>query len=194
MLDQGTVNDFINGNHQSFDQVYRVYGKSIWSFCYKFTRSAEVSEELTHDIFLRVWEKRSTIKSVTVEGFLFKVARNLIFDWLRRKAVENQMKSELIIRHTDEQENIQPQIQLQSHIDLDTVKKVIDAFPPKRKQVFELCKFSEMTYSEVSKQLLITKDTVKDHMMKANKALTKLNQTGNFTLPLFLIFGVSLIF
>ena len=49
------------------------------------------------------------------------------------------------------------------------LEDVIDKLPPKRKQVFELCKFKQKSYEEAGEILNVSPSTISDHIVKANQ-------------------------
>ena len=49
------------------------------------------------------------------------------------------------------------------------LNKMIDALPPKRRQIFKLIKIEELSYAEVSEKLHISVSTINDHVVKATK-------------------------
>jgi RNA polymerase sigma-70 factor (ECF subfamily) len=51
-----------------------------------FTKSPDLSEDVTQDVFAKIWAKRQNLFNVDkLEGYLFITARNLIFDQMRKK-------------------------------------------------------------------------------------------------------------
>ena len=51
------------------------------------------------------------------------------------------------------------------------VKSAIDELPPRRREIFKLCREEGKTYKEVSAQLDISANTVKEHMVLATKSI-----------------------
>jgi RNA polymerase sigma-70 factor (ECF subfamily) len=51
------------------------------------------------------------------------------------------------------------------------IEVAINQLPPQRKQVFTLCKYKGMTYDDVAAKLSISRNTVKDHLRKANESI-----------------------
>jgi RNA polymerase sigma-70 factor (ECF subfamily) len=71
--------------------------------------------------------------------------------------------------------------------------KAIAELPPQRRAVFELCKLKEKTYDEVARKMNISRSTVQDHIVKANKFIREyLLMHGNFSFAvLFTILSLS---
>ena len=188
MLNNSLIASFVNGDHASFSKIYQYFSKKVLGLCVKYTHSVEVAEELTHDIFLKVWQKREPLQSENLEGFIFRVAKNQIFDWLRKMAADRRMKAEMINRHNSNQAGVQQDEALEAKVDLTFIKSLISNMPPKRREVFQLCKFEQLTYLEVADKLNISRDTVKDHIMKANKALSKIQESEKLLYSLIFLF------
>lgn len=72
------------GDEVAFAKMLRVYGDTIFSQAMAYTKSTVQSEELTQDIFMRDWQKRELfVKRDNFEGWLFTLARNLIYNFLK---------------------------------------------------------------------------------------------------------------
>lgn len=50
-----------NGNEQSFFALYDEYSHTLFSTIFRMVKDRQVSEEIVQDVFLKVWQKRSSI-------------------------------------------------------------------------------------------------------------------------------------
>ena len=76
------------GDRASFDALYMRYAAKTEEFlCRKLKNRAE-AEDITHDLFLKIWQNRSTMAGVTAFGsYLFRMARNAVYDRFDSRAV-----------------------------------------------------------------------------------------------------------
>lgn len=74
------------GDDGAFSELYNLYFEKIYRFIYYRTNHKEVSEDLAEDVFVKAYEKISSIKDEkSFEGWLYQVARNTVIDYYRSK-------------------------------------------------------------------------------------------------------------
>ena len=172
MLGQDIIQHFTEGDPEAFKKVYSIFYKQVYSYCYRYTLSRENAEELTHDIFLRLWNTRTYIKPEQgIKGYLLTVSKNIVFTWLRNVSRKKRLQLELETYFMREHEELLPQKRIDAVLSLSKLRKALEVLPPKRKVVFEMIRFKDMTYNEVAEQLSISRNAVKDHMVKANRVI-----------------------
>lgn len=189
MLTKGIIQDFINGDEYAFTQIYKVYYKDIRSYCFQHTRSAELADELTSDVFLRFWEARGNLDPEReVKPYLFTITKNVTFTWLKRTLTDQKMKNVFRGRYLSAQEEASQDIAITAAMDLALLRKIMGKMPARRRETFELCKIDGFTYSEAANLLSVSKETIKEHMSLAKRDLSKLADAADYLyllLPLF---------
>jgi RNA polymerase sigma factor (sigma-70 family) len=74
------------GVKDAFQELFERYEPRIYSFSFSYLQNAQDSEELVQDVFLKIWENRASLdKTKNTKAFIFKVAVNTIYDFIRRK-------------------------------------------------------------------------------------------------------------
>jgi RNA polymerase sigma-70 factor (ECF subfamily) len=75
-----------NFKEQFFSQIYDEHVDKIYRFVFFKVSDESLAQDITSETFTRLWKEISEDKEVkNPHGFLFKVARNLIFDYYRTK-------------------------------------------------------------------------------------------------------------
>jgi RNA polymerase sigma-70 factor (ECF subfamily) len=181
-LGHKVVEGFINGDEESFNQVFDVFSRSIWSFFYQNTRSKEITEELVNNTFMRLWKYRSNIDPEKgIKNYLNKIARSIFYNWLEQVSRDEKMKERYSSDCKHNEQNLQECNDLDTSIDLKLlIDHVHTLLPEKRRKVFLLSRFGGMSYAEIASHLSIGKETVKDHLSKASQTLSILNKTGDY--------------
>jgi len=158
----------INHDHSAFHELYDLFSAQIYCNIVRMVRDKEFAQEILQEVFVKIWEKRSTIDpDKTFSSFLHQVAKNMVYDHFRKQALAKKFE----IHFTAVGENTY------SHIEEELIYKesnqlFLDAvaqLSPQRKQVFTLCKIEGKSYNEVSDLLHISTSTVSDHLLKSNK-------------------------
>ena len=181
VLTKDIILDFINGEEYAFTRIYKLYYQDIRSYCFKHTRSAELAEELTSDVFLRLWEARVNLDpDREVKPYLFTITKNVTFTWLKRVLSDQKMKSVFRDRYLSAQEDANQHIAITAAMDLAGLRKIMTEIPSRRRQTFELCKIDGMTYAEAAELLSVSKETIKEHMSLAKRDLSKLADAADY--------------
>ena len=69
------------GDRASFDALYMRYAAKTEEFLCRMLKNRAEAEDITHDLFLKIWQNRSTMAGVTAFGsYLFRMARNAVYD------------------------------------------------------------------------------------------------------------------
>ena len=89
-LEHSLVSRCLNGDEGAWEELVRQHTRQVYGLCFRFTNSAQEAQDLTQDVFLRVFK---TIKSFrSTEGsfhtWLARVTRNLLIDHYRRNRQE----------------------------------------------------------------------------------------------------------
>ncbi|ATL45809.1 RNA polymerase sigma-70 factor [Chitinophaga caeni] len=161
-----------NNDEESFRLLYDHCFVRVLRFSYSLTRSREVAEEITNDVFLHCWQKRASLQHIrNPEVYLFVVARNKAIDFRRKQAN---------FHHVDLLEDIHVEIALESNpeemmISAEMVRRLelsIEQLPPKCKMIYLLIKQYGLKYQEVANILNLSIKTVENQLSIAVKRLT----------------------
>ena len=175
------VKCLIEGDEEAFVALYNKYHRKIYSTALKMTQSDDMAQDVTQNVFLKIWDTRATLNPTkNFAAYISVICRNAIFDIFKRATLEETIKKEL-------QQFSEILVSDQDDNDFyETYKTLLDQaiaeLPPQRRVVFELCKLQEKTYDEVARSMNISRSTVQDHIVKANKFIREYLLThGNFS-------------
>ena len=103
--DQELISLLREGSKDAFRILYDRYGLKIYRFALSYLKSEYDAEELVQDVFLKLWVKRDSLDiSGNIRAYLYKVAVNSIYDFIRRKNLELAFQ-EFVNGHTDEDDS-----------------------------------------------------------------------------------------
>lgn len=84
---------FKNGDEKAFEKIYLQYWNKVFQFTRLYISDVNEQEEIVQQVFVRLWEKRAMVdESRDLDGFLFIVTRNMIFNRSRRSFNEKAYK------------------------------------------------------------------------------------------------------
>lgn len=172
MLTESTyLNGLKNGDKSSFKQIYDLYHSSVYHYCRKFLIDESFAEDATADVFIKLWEKHAIIDdSKSIRPFLFKLAKDISYNYLRKIASDDRLKEAYIKRYplVEKQDAELSYIEKENQIRLDTL---IDSLPGKRKEIFKLRYEEGLDYKSIAQRLDISANTVKVQLVRARSFL-----------------------
>lgn len=160
---EGLLTLTAKGNSPAFSRLVDLYWRTVYCQALTYCRSAQLSEELTQDVFVKIWDNREKLTGIgNFENYLFIVARNAIVSAMRRRRAD--------IYPGEPSGSVeplwQPDLQLVNKEKYALLLKAIDHLPPQRKQVFTLSRIDGLSHEEISARLGISKNTIKEHIIK----------------------------
>lgn len=162
------LRDIALGDSKAFDEVYHRYYGEIRRYVLKFVKSADHTEDLCQEIFLKVWEKRETLPNLhSFRAYLFTVSKNRVLDFLRHAATERSVREEVISASLQHASHVEEALQSEEY--QHYLQKVLRELSPRDQEVFRLCREMEHTYDEAAEVLGISRNAIKKHMVKAIK-------------------------
>ena len=82
----GRVDPELPWNPPSWDEVVRTHSARVYRLAYRLTGNPHDAEDLTQEVFVRVFRSLSSYTPGTFEGWLHRITTNLFLDTVRRKA------------------------------------------------------------------------------------------------------------
>ena len=157
------------GSSAAFDSIYYRYFEAVRANIFKIVRDPEMTDDILQEVFISLWDKRSTfVNYKKISGWLFVASYNRSLNYLRRRANEKLHfdTTGLQIDYADDLgQNALQEKQFQ------LLEEAIALLPPQRKKVFELCRLGGRTYEQAAMELSISKNTVKDHLTHAGESI-----------------------
>ena len=83
------------GENSAWEALLRVYARKIYSVCYRFTGRAEEAEDLTQEVFIKIFQTLRSFdsKQGSFATWLHRVARNHLVDHYRRTKKDRMTES-----------------------------------------------------------------------------------------------------
>ena len=70
-----------DGDSEALDILYLRYASKVRDFAFRLLKDRTDAEDVTHDIFLKIWEQRRGLGAVlSFRGYLFRMTRNAVLD------------------------------------------------------------------------------------------------------------------
>ena len=127
-------------------------------------------EDVLQDVFIKIWEIRGRIKpELSFSGYLYRITRNHVFKLLKKITADEALRLRVMQDLYQQTTDADTLLQWKQYETL--LHSAIDRLPPQRQKVFRLCREELKSYEEVARELGISRNTVKEHMMLAMKSI-----------------------
>lgn len=164
------LDDIANGDQEAFCRFFHAFKNKIYSFSFSFTRSAEVAEEITQDVFIKVWTNRESMAEIeNIDAWLSTVTRNLCFNYLKKLALEKKAAAMLQKIQTATEQNVEHYLSYKEKA--SQVAEALDQLSPQQRLIFSLNREQGLKNEEIAHQLNLSPNTVKTHMVTALKKI-----------------------
>ncbi len=154
----------------AFAALFAHYQPDINTFLLRFVKSPELAEDLAQEVFLKIWEHRQNLNEIqSFRAYLFITARNHTLTTLRKAARTQTAMGEITKHALANRDNSGDHILLKEYGQY--LRDLLTTLPPRSREVFKLCREQNLSYDEVARQLGVSRNSVKNHMVLSMKIL-----------------------
>lgn len=170
-------------SHRAFDEIYRRYWQKVYSEANKVLRDPEVSSDITQEVFINIWDKRSNTTIANIPSYLYGMTRNQVFKHLRNGKIAQMHLSRInqivSLNQTEQMVNY--------HQLREMYASSLSGLPERCREVFQLSRDEHLSTKEIATRLQISPKTVENQITKALKYLRAVLQAANL-IVIWLIF------
>ena len=157
-----------DGSEYAFEQLYHMHSNLLLANIRALVKDREVSCDILQDLYVKIWESRESIDpNRSYEAFLFTIARNLVYDHLRKITLDKKKRYEFLKGVLKSYSYVEERIQEKEQQGLLT--NAMNQLPDQCRKVYTLSKLEGKSHQEISQILHISQATVNNHMVKANR-------------------------
>lgn len=189
MEDQQTgalVRRCLGGDATAWEEIVRLQHRRIYNLCYRFTNSPDDAQDLTQDVFIRVYR---TLGSYDVEKgafttWLTTLTRNLLVDHFRRSRQDRITDSmDASLREDDDAPPLSERIsdrgpspddRVASQEAQKMVRAALARLSPDLREAVILRDLQDMDYKEIAQALRVPEGTVKSRINRGRMELARL--------------------
>ena len=155
-----------NDDQSAFTVIFTKYYSDLVRFSFGFTRNSDSSEEIVQEVFLKLWENRSSLDIHTsLKSFLLKNVQNRSIDSLRHTGITNKYTS-VVLEHAILSQNDTENYILYSELQ-DNLNNAMHKIPMQYAEVFRMSRLETLNYQEIADKLGVSVRTVEVRISKA---------------------------
>jgi RNA polymerase sigma-70 factor (ECF subfamily) len=176
----------VAGDAAAWEEIVRLHNRRIYNLCYRFTNSPDNAEDLTQEVFIKVYR---TLASYDVEKGAFitwvtTLTRNLLVDHFRRSR-QDRLTDSMDVGVTDEADSPSlsdrlpdhgpsPADRLASQETQKLVRLALARISPDLREAVILRDLQDMDYKEIAQVLKVPEGTVKSRINRGRTELARL--------------------
>ncbi len=179
-LEPTAIDDLIErcllGDQAAWEQIVRQHWRKVFNVAYKFVGSHEQAEDLTQDIFLKIFKSLDTFdRRANFQTWLISVSRNLCIDHYRsvrkeRQTIDREVTAEAL---SPVSTTLSPLAALE-HRDLAGLLRIaLQRLPPSLRMAVLLRDIQELSYQEIAERLHLPEGTVKSRINRGRRELAR---------------------
>jgi RNA polymerase sigma-70 factor (ECF subfamily) len=172
-LDPGSISALVksaqDGDTEAFGRLYDHFFPQVYRYA-ALRVPAAVAEDLTAEIFVKVWEKLAGYEertNVPFGAWLFRIARNMVVDAYRTARTWEEIPDDL----SDPDEWNRADDRVRRVFLLKTVRKALSELPRRYREVLELTYIADLPHAEAAGALKISEGSLRIRKFRALKKL-----------------------
>ena len=163
------INGCKNGDAECFSQLVDMYAGRCFGYFYRLTGNSEISDDLLSELFVKLVEKISSFKGGSFEGWLFKIASNILHDYLRDK----QRQKKILERQISELESKKQRAKQSDSERIDKLQIQLGKLNADTRELVMLRFYSQLSFKEMAK---MRSEPIGTTLSKLHRGLKKLRE------------------
>lgn len=178
--DHSVISRCLSGDETAWEELVRLHTRQVYGLCLRFTGSNPEAQDLTQEVFLRVFRTLGTFRAA--EGsfgtWLARVTRNLLIDHYRRTrqaratdSIEEQLPT---LEAAGAAASERPDHAVAGREASEILQATLQRLSPELREAVILRDLQEMEYREIAQVLEIPEGTVKSRINRGRAELGRL--------------------
>ena len=178
----------IAGDAVAWEEIVRTYNRRIYNICYRFAGSGDDAEDLTQEVFIKMYRTLSSYDSTkgAFVTWVTTITRNLLVDHFR-KSKQDRITDSLDTAPSEHEDAmplseqihdsaLTPDARARSREVKETVHKALQKLSPDLREAVILRDLQDMDYKEIATVLKVPEGTVKSRINRGRAELARLLQ------------------
>ena len=155
----------------SWDDLVRQHSSRVYRLAYRLTGNQHDAEDLTQEVFVRVFRSLPSYTPGTFEGWLHRITTNLFLDMARRRQrIRFEGLGDQAVGLLRDDEPTPAQVFDARHLDTD-VQQALEALAPEYRAAVVLCDIEGLSYEEIAATLGVKLGTVRSRIHRGRAQL-----------------------
>jgi len=154
----------------AFNELFKRYWIRLYKTAFQYLKDKETSEEVVHDVFLNIWDRRAELEIITFSSYMLVAVRYQIYNRMRAAKlplvyVDDHFEDTDFSGYNTGVDKIEEQELLQE------MKNYLHSLPKRCQEIFCMSRIDQLSNDEIAMRLGISKRTVENQITIALKHL-----------------------
>lgn len=150
-----------SGDHTAFTEIYQSLKQPVYTICRRIVQIQETAEDLTQDVFLKLYQFPPDPSVKNVRAYVFQIARNAAIDALRKQH-DVPLEEYVLPGSTKELDNLE--------VSMD-IEAAMTSLSEKDREILALHLNADLTFREIGQIMELSLPAVYRQYQKAIKTL-----------------------
>lgn len=175
------------GDEKAFYRLYVEFAPRLRSYIRKFTHSAEDTEEMIQESFMRIWLHRDKLPEIHhLPSWIYRVTARNCLNFLRKQHNEEKKIAHLAKKSSGNEQEEHPLNILQHNEIKRIAQQAVLGLSDSRRTIYRMNREQGLTPAEIAAQLNMPVGTVKNNLTSANKIIREFMAMAGYQIPFFL--------
>ena len=159
------------GNSQAFRKLFDIYYDKIFAFTFGFLKSRDDANDLTQEVFIKIWRRRERLAEVrNLDTYIFVITKNTIYDFFETRYSKISIDSVSDVDLVNDANPIDFLVEKELQ---ENIEKVLQRMPTQRRRIFRMSREEGLTNNEIAERLNLSTKAIEYHLSLALKELRK---------------------
>ncbi|SDN00255.1 RNA polymerase sigma-70 factor [Siphonobacter aquaeclarae] len=169
LTDEQLVDFLQQGQKKAFEEVYNRYWYTLYGVAYQSTGTREEAEELVHDLFENLWNRRESLVIRHLGSYLVVAIKHLATNYIKSKITHRKYQEYLILNEIRQSYSTQEILDFE---DLsEAVEEVMKRLPERTSEIFRMSRFENQSVKDIANRFNLSEKAVEYHITKSLKVL-----------------------
>lgn len=144
--------------------LYQRYWTSLYDMAYRRLKDAQQAEEIVQDVFINIWKLRESLEIDNPGAYLRTAVRHRVLNYVTRNKAADSFYEPMALLLADS--GRADELLLRKEL-LKLLRLYIETLPAKRKQIFLLHLYTNLSTKEIAERLSVSQKTVQNQILNA---------------------------
>ena len=170
------IEQCLSGDQQAWEAIVRQNWRKVFNVAYKFVGKHDEAEDLTQDIFLKIFKALNTFdRRANFQTWIISISRNLCIDHYRsvrkeRETIDRDVDAGELMPAAPGQSALQA---LEQRDRVELLRRAMAELPPTLREAVVKRDIQELSYQEIADQLHLPEGTVKSRINRGRTELAR---------------------
>jgi RNA polymerase sigma-70 factor, ECF subfamily len=173
---ESLIEECLKGNQAAWESIVRLNWRKVFNVAYKFVGKHDEAEDLTQDIFLKIFKALNTFdRRANFQTWIVSISRNFCIDHYRSVRKERQTIAREVDAGTLSPVSADggPHVALERSDQRDLLRRALEQLQPTLRTAIVLRDIRELAYQEIAERLGLPEGTVKSRINRGRIELAR---------------------